>query len=1354
MSGVPKAFYSFMGLAVGDAVGTTQEFERVTIPGKQTDMEGRGVFNLKKGDWTDDTSMALCVALSIIKTRTINLENQMGHFKDWAELGYYSSNGTCFDIGNTVRNAITQFTPGKQVREPNVSYAGNGCLMKLAPIPMFLHMYPDLAIQYSGYSAMNIHNTTSAIDCCRYLASLIVGAIHGATKEELTTPFYVPPPLPADYWEQYPLCEDVKNMIANYQFAELKPHGLALDMDNENATHFVFNSGYSVKCLEAVLWHLRNSNSFKEGVLAISNHGYDSDTVAAVYGQVAGPLYSTSFPMDWMDALTLGPFLQYISIIISLMADNVVPMGTEEEGQRYKYKWERGVTRAPPTANLTPNSPTLCTEQRAIWELVVFRVQDFPKTIESNIGILLYVYMAFISKKYDPVYIDKSNFMKNMYDTVTSWKNFHDYSGEILIVCHCSLTQKNVTTLKDVDSEGNAKPINDNNTFLFTNIFYIDSNCDDNEEYQQFNSWTNFNKYNLSYIYNLNCTNHEVSVEVLQTLINMVVSGVKHLKPDGLIIIPVPNTVNRETVIQFYEKVISEYHLPLIMNKNYEPRFVLNDAGGNNTTYLSLQKIENQLQPIDYLKVVDTFFIFVQDLLSSIIQCNSSYQTLTFFKLKNSHYFFKLQCTSKYLSRPFHPELFIKSVTLLNEFEETKTKCNDYYLHRIKTELQDYLHFSWFELINKYNLDITSRCLKNVEDMRNEMSYIFPLLVSPTFDPYQQLIFNWSNEYIITLLQTISPEKLLRFLIQPNEGVIYIHNDFQPLYQSKSFVKTPACDANLGKGYFLSAVCNENIDSAAHNTPQLLLPAYWKPYIKTKHDKCWFLLHLQYQMLSTQRTYLCKDCVILDESETVQGPTISPIESVPVQGPTISPMESVSNEVKLIVDKIRLNSTKIGDNGRPLPAKQEFNSSQKVMLFRSKNVDTPPQVILHTLQKFYTISDIPPSIAIFEQIERIPVQPYQIRKKNGEVSVIELPVTQYDVIIVYTSPQSSDNIDFESLKKFLKDNGKLVLVFDKDKPLNSTGYTYMNTTQRFLQEEYCYFNTKFAFYMKKLDTGFCFYSSALATFPYPKPTEFNVNIAPSKRVTNVFAITQSDAGPLIVKYLNDIENTSESKLLCLPMNYIHTNSRGAAEELLHIINSDWDKISEILRSFDLSNERLKKLNRLHLEIDLFFRSTIVRGGGNCMFLAINELLALKSLPLITLESLFAKVIEFVNLLNFNFMYAPDFPDNKQQAVQNFINDYMQLNNRDAMWCFVIAYMYNIEIVLFNISPDQHEHNVIDYKPIGSFTAGSDANFVEAKNGKFFIARNARTHYYPLFPIYTYPATVSLLVEGKALREHL
>jgi hypothetical protein len=97
---------------------------------------------------------------------------------------------------------------------------------------------------------------------------------------------------------------------------------------------------------------------------------------------------------------------------------------------------------------------------------------------------------------------------------------------------------------------------------------------------------------------------------------------------------------------------------------------------------------------------------------------------------------------------------------------------------------------------------------------------------------------------------------------------------------------------------------------------------------------------------------------------------------------------------------------------------------------------------------------------------------------------------------------------------------------------------------------------------------------------------------------------------------------------------------------------------------------------------------------------------------------------------------------------------MQLNNRDAMWCFVIAYMYNIEIVLFNISPDQHEHNVIDYKPIGSFTAGSDANFVEAKNGKFFIARNARTHYYPLFPIYTYPATVSLLVEGKALREHL
>jgi ADP-ribosylglycohydrolase len=46
-----------LGLAVGDALGTTLEFKRPGTFKPISDMVGRGPFDLKPGQWTDDTSM-------------------------------------------------------------------------------------------------------------------------------------------------------------------------------------------------------------------------------------------------------------------------------------------------------------------------------------------------------------------------------------------------------------------------------------------------------------------------------------------------------------------------------------------------------------------------------------------------------------------------------------------------------------------------------------------------------------------------------------------------------------------------------------------------------------------------------------------------------------------------------------------------------------------------------------------------------------------------------------------------------------------------------------------------------------------------------------------------------------------------------------------------------------------------------------------------------------------------------------------------------------------------------------------------------------------------------------------------
>src|SRR5688500_5205401 len=98
-----------LGLAVGDAVGTTVEFmPRGSFP-PVTDMVGGGPFGLQPGQWTDDTSMALCLATSLIAKKGFDANDQMDRYWRWYREGYLSSTGKCFDIGNTVRDALERY---------------------------------------------------------------------------------------------------------------------------------------------------------------------------------------------------------------------------------------------------------------------------------------------------------------------------------------------------------------------------------------------------------------------------------------------------------------------------------------------------------------------------------------------------------------------------------------------------------------------------------------------------------------------------------------------------------------------------------------------------------------------------------------------------------------------------------------------------------------------------------------------------------------------------------------------------------------------------------------------------------------------------------------------------------------------------------------------------------------------------------------------------------------------------------------------------------------------------------------------------------------------------------------------
>lgn len=278
-----------LGLAAADAVGTTLEFKPPGSFTPLTDMVGGGPFSLKPGQWTDDTSMALCLAESLIKSDGFDPADQMRRYCRWYREGYLSSTGECFDIGNTTRNALHHF---ERTGEPfagstDPHSAGNGSIMRLAPVPLAYANHAKAAIQQSGQSSRTTHGAQTAVDACRYLAGLIVGAINGEPKEILLGSRYSPVP---GYWDSHPLVAEIDEIAAG-SFKHRQPPQIK-------------GSGYVVQSLEAALWALYHGDSYREGCLLAVNLGDDADTTGAVYGQLAGAIFGEQdIPQTWRDQL-------------------------------------------------------------------------------------------------------------------------------------------------------------------------------------------------------------------------------------------------------------------------------------------------------------------------------------------------------------------------------------------------------------------------------------------------------------------------------------------------------------------------------------------------------------------------------------------------------------------------------------------------------------------------------------------------------------------------------------------------------------------------------------------------------------------------------------------------------------------------------------------------------------------------------------------------------------------------------------------------------------------------------------------------------------------------------------------
>ena len=272
-----------LGLAVGDALGTTVEFRARGSFDPISDMLGGGPFNLKPGEWTDDTSMALCLASSLIHEDGFNPRDQMNRYCHWVDYGYLSSNGRCFDVGNTVARALAAYrASGEPFSGPvEPSAAGNGSLMRLAPVVMFFYPQRDLALKFAAESSRTTHGAAQCLEACRLMAELLFRALSGASRSGILSPV-----------------EGAYSTEALQSIADLS----ILD----RPISAVRGSGYVVHCLEAALWCFGKTSSFRDAVLRAVNLGEDADTTGAVCGQLAGAHYGASgIPSRWLSKLAM-----------------------------------------------------------------------------------------------------------------------------------------------------------------------------------------------------------------------------------------------------------------------------------------------------------------------------------------------------------------------------------------------------------------------------------------------------------------------------------------------------------------------------------------------------------------------------------------------------------------------------------------------------------------------------------------------------------------------------------------------------------------------------------------------------------------------------------------------------------------------------------------------------------------------------------------------------------------------------------------------------------------------------------------------------------------------------------------
>jgi ADP-ribosylglycohydrolase len=272
---------ALIGLAIGDALAAATQFRKAGTFTPVGDLLGGGPFDLPRGAWSDDTSMALCLAESLLEANGFDPRDQVERYGQWQQQGHLSATGQCLGITAGTAKALAQARWRRQLfsgsHDPN--QLDPEVLSRVAPAVLFYFPNPVDAVTFASEQARTTCQAPGAVEACKLLGAWLVGALAGQAKSAALAP-------PPELLDVGTLRSGAASLAAT---AGTSPEPKA---------------GNVLEALDAAVWAFRSTDNFRDGALKAVNLGGNSDVVAAAYGQLAGAHYGVgAIPATWRTSL-------------------------------------------------------------------------------------------------------------------------------------------------------------------------------------------------------------------------------------------------------------------------------------------------------------------------------------------------------------------------------------------------------------------------------------------------------------------------------------------------------------------------------------------------------------------------------------------------------------------------------------------------------------------------------------------------------------------------------------------------------------------------------------------------------------------------------------------------------------------------------------------------------------------------------------------------------------------------------------------------------------------------------------------------------------------------------------------